>query len=242
VAQLLVSVQSAAEALHALEGGAAIIDVKEPRQGPLGRAPESIWREVQSVVGARAPVSVALGELSEWTSGRSDTFSAAWTGIAYRKIGLAGSGDSWRSDWRSLRVRWGRGRGPGWIAVAYADWQRAGAPSPDEVLDEAIGSTEIVGVLVDTWDKSYRWTVDAAWAAWAGRVRDAGKRLALAGGIDLSRIGSLEAMRPDIVAVRGAACSGGDRLGDIDPIRVQRLARVVGSLEFHDREAPEPSQ
>ena len=36
--QLLVSVRSPAEALAALEGGAALIDVKEPARGSLGRA------------------------------------------------------------------------------------------------------------------------------------------------------------------------------------------------------------
>ena len=35
---LLVSVRNVEEALAALEGGASLIDVKEPSRGPLGRA------------------------------------------------------------------------------------------------------------------------------------------------------------------------------------------------------------
>ena len=38
--RLLVSVRSAAEAEEALAGGAALIDVKEPANGPLGKAPQ----------------------------------------------------------------------------------------------------------------------------------------------------------------------------------------------------------
>jgi len=50
MAALLVSVRSAAEALAALAGGAAVIDVKEPSRGPLGRADGDVWRAVLAAV------------------------------------------------------------------------------------------------------------------------------------------------------------------------------------------------
>src|SRR5947209_8028398 len=43
---LLVSVRSAAEARAALDGGAALIDIKEPARGPLGRADDGVMAEV----------------------------------------------------------------------------------------------------------------------------------------------------------------------------------------------------
>ena len=67
VAKLLVSVRSGVEALAALAGGADVIDVKEPSHGPLGRAEFALWREVRGRVPPTVPMSVALGELSEWS-------------------------------------------------------------------------------------------------------------------------------------------------------------------------------
>jgi len=83
--QLLVSVRSAAEALDALEGGAGLIDVKEPSRGPLGAADYEVIEEVVRVVGGRCPVSAALGELRDWSEG-----SPFPVGVQYVKWGLAG--------------------------------------------------------------------------------------------------------------------------------------------------------
>ena len=63
--RLLVSVRDAAEAAAALAGGAALIDVKEPARGSLGRADAATIAAVVAAVGGRVPVSVALGELRE---------------------------------------------------------------------------------------------------------------------------------------------------------------------------------
>src|SRR5947209_7857771 len=95
VARLLVSVRSAEEARAALEGGAAVIDVKEPDRGPLGRADPSIWAEVRAAVPMATPVSVALGELYEWVGddapGDLSPLDAS-AGFTYRKLGLARAG------------------------------------------------------------------------------------------------------------------------------------------------------
>jgi len=61
MAELLVSVRSADEAQAALEGGAAIIVVKEPALGSLGRASAEPITAVVKRVAGRASVSVALG-------------------------------------------------------------------------------------------------------------------------------------------------------------------------------------
>ncbi len=105
MAGLLVSVRSAEEAKAAVEGGATVIDVKEPDRGPLGRASAATWRAVRHVVPPAIPVSVALGELRDWGGmGKGDL-----NGIAFRKLGLAGAGRDWRADWAEIR----RGRRAG---------------------------------------------------------------------------------------------------------------------------------
>jgi uncharacterized protein (UPF0264 family) len=219
MAGLLVSVRSAAEAVAALQGGASVIDVKEPDRGPLGRADPAVVRAVWTVVPAGVPVSVALGELIEPGAPPADG-----AGIAFCKLGLAGSGPDWLPRW--LAYRRATGPGPGWIAVAYADWETAAAPAPDAVLDAAL-ATGCAGILLDTWSKDRPGPVDGSWSDWIVRARRGGLLVALAGGLDAAAIRRLALLRPDLFAVRGAACSGGDRRAPIDPDRVAQLVRAA---------------
>jgi uncharacterized protein (UPF0264 family) len=245
---LLVSVRSEAEARAALAGGAAIIDVKEPSRGPLGMARWSVWRQVRGALPSPAVVSVALGELREW----SETWHAVpppvyWKGIGFRKLGLAGAGPSWREHWLDLRQRIEEGSDPAnpyippaWVAVVYLDWEAARAPEPGAVIDEAAEIKECRGVLFDTWDKTRRTAIDSTWRPWINRAREAGRFVALAGSLDESEIRRLRSFEPNIFAVRGAACRGGDRNAPIDPDRVARLVAAAGGSRFMD-ESPQAS-
>ena len=148
---LLVSVRNAAEAAEALDGGAAIIDVKEPRHGPLGAAEPEAIAAVARVVGTRRPWTMACGELGgdaadESVAGsirsRFDRMLALLGGSAVPpaavKIGLAGAaGTDWQR--RLLALFESLPAGSDRVAVAYADWQQAGAPSPPEVIAAAAG-------------------------------------------------------------------------------------------------------
>jgi uncharacterized protein (UPF0264 family) len=242
-ARLLVSVRSANEALAALAGGAAIIDVKEPLQGPLGRAPLAVWREVREVVRPGTPVSVALGELTEWLEANPGAIPpATGRGLDYCKLGLSNAPRDWIGRWREVRHRLAESAAftPAWVAVVYIDWPAARAPEPAAIIQAAGTIDSCRGVLFDTWDKSRRSGIDLTWKPLVDQVRDSGRFVALAGSLDVAGIERLRALRPDIVAVRGAACAGGDRLGPIDPDRVTALARAAGSLSFpsHDFEHP----
>jgi uncharacterized protein (UPF0264 family) len=224
---LLVSVRSAAEARAAYEGGAAIVDVKEPARGPLGLADPATWRAVRDTLPVDVPVSVALGELADWDDGRA-VGPREFDGIAFRKVGLAGerSRGDWPRRWRTLRDR--LGAGPRWVAVSYADWSIAGAPGPSDVLAEALAVADCAGLLVDTWDKGRRAPIRVEdWADWAAEARAGGRFVALAGGLDVGAIARLAPIAPDLFAVRGSACGRGDRLGTIDPARVAELARAA---------------
>jgi uncharacterized protein (UPF0264 family) len=228
-----VSVRSVDEARLAQVGGASIIDVKEPDQGPLGRAVFSVWREVRTAVKAGFPVSVALGELIEWLGPLSPVPpEGAWQGISFRKLGLAGVRSDWRLAWEGLQSRLDEASGPPWIAVIYSDWQTALAPHPEEILGVALESASVAGVLVDTWNKGQRLPLepdDLRWIDTFSRDRR-GKLLVIAGSLGFDSIPQLEPFAPDIVAVRGAACVGGDRHAGIDPLRVARLAKAAADL------------
>jgi len=230
VAKLLLSVRSAVEAQAAVAGGAAIVDVKEPSLGSLGRAPCSVWRAVRDVVPEPIPVSVALGELGEWLSDESpDVPRSAWSGIGFCKLGLSNAPPDWSDRWRDLRRRLDDSTRAklGWVAVVYMDWQSARAPDPDAVIGAAAEISKCRGVLFDTWDKSRGTRVDDTWKGKIARVRASGRFVALAGSLDTEAIARLAALEPDIFAVRGAACQGGNRHAAIDPERVVRLVRAA---------------
>jgi (5-formylfuran-3-yl)methyl phosphate synthase len=225
MAGLLVSVRSVEEAAVALDGGADVVDVKEPSRGPLGRAHESIWRGVSAFAVAERPLSIALGELADWPDAGAPEPSR-FDGFSFRKLGLASSGVDWAVDWRRLRARFGDG--PGWVAVAYSDWEAAAAPAPGAVLAEAIVAG-CPGILVDTFDKTRRSTVDLSWRRWVDRAHEAGLFVAIAGGLEAVDFKRLAPLGPDLFAVRGAACAGG-RQGTLAFDRVSELADRAHSI------------
>jgi len=227
LAKLLVSVRSVSEAQAAVDGGAAVIDVKEPSLGPLGRASCATWRAIRAAVPAVIPVSVALGELADLDPGsiRPECFA----GIAFRKAGPAGLGGDWSRRWELARQA--DQAATGWVAVIYADWTEAQAPDPDAVIAAALGATDCPGLLVDSWDKTRGCPIGnlAEWQDRISRVQASGRFVALAGRLDRRAIERLSPLGPDLFAVRGAACVGGRRDGMVNAELVTQLAESAAA-------------
>jgi uncharacterized protein (UPF0264 family) len=230
--RLLVSVRGAAEAAAALAGGAALIDVKEPARGPLGRADDHVIAEVVREVAGRAPVSAALGELLD---DFGEELPAATADLAFVKWGVAGAGARGDPAWwwdlaeeaDRLAALYPFCRA---VAVAYADWQRAGAPRPAQVC--AFAAWQPAGAfLLDTWGKDgstlLDWLDTAEVTSLCQQCRDAGVPVALAGSLGPEEIRVLRPAGPDWFAVRGAACAGRDRTGTIDDGKVRELVAML---------------
>jgi uncharacterized protein (UPF0264 family) len=252
--QLLVSVRSAEEARAALDGGAALIDVKEPSRGSLGRADARVIREIISAVGGRRPVSAALGEWAEEaeiavkTLFRIRSFGAARIGdspkkgpdaffLTFVKWGLAGCRGSpnWRRDLARLLEKQAR---PQPVLVAYADWECAKAPSVEEVFALAQENPGTV-MLLDTYCKDANhvsgkkrptlldWLLEASIIDLCARCRESGVRIALAGSLGVPEIHQLHAARPNWFAVRGAVCEEGNRQGAVQTEKVRQLVEML---------------
>lgn len=227
--RLLVSVRSYEEAADALEGGAQLIDVKDPTAGSLGAASPEVMADVVRLVNDRVEVSAALGELSQ---GQPAVRAALVpSGVRYIKYGLSGwpSGAPWAERWQSALARLPP-RAAG-VAVVYADWKKVQAPEPNAVLLRA-RSQGCPFVLIDTFDKSQGnltsvWPV-AEMTKFVSEIRRAGLRIVLAGSLRLEDLPMIAPLRADFVAVRGAVCRG-SRNGPLDPQRVRlwrdRLSR-----------------
>ena len=222
---LLVSVRDVNEAIAALEGGADVIDIKDPRRGALGSAPE-VWEGVVARVSGLRPVSAALGELLQW---RSTPLPRIPEGIAWVKFGLAGAGRvDWQELWQQKIAEVPQHVRP--VLVAYADWKRAAAPRWQEVASFAQAHVGVL--LIDTWGKDGTSLWDYLGGDELTQLASCCRRqkclLAVGGSLTLATIPLALRCRCHWVAVRGAACEG-DRTGSVQAAQVARIRRCMSA-------------
>jgi len=226
---LLVSVRSADEVDAALEGGADLIDVKEPTKGPLGMAEAEVVAGVVERVRERVPVSAAFGE---WSANALTV--AHWhleLKLAYVKWGLAGYTPSpgWGED--LLDTRRELPAGMEMVAVAYADWERAKSVPVTELVRFA-KRFRFRAVLLDTWGKDGKTLLDflspTELKELVESARRVGMKTAIGGSLRPEQLKQLKGVCPDWYAVRASACAAGKRDGVIDVSRVKKWKETIG--------------
>lgn len=229
---LLVSVADADEAIAALEGGADVIDAKDPTGGPLGRVRLDVFTEIVAAVRGRAVTTAALGDASDVH--RTERLAAEYSsrGASLVKVGFAGVADARRVDALLAAAVRGCTTGTGVVAVAYADYSSAESIDPWSLVDVAVRSGAR-GVLVDTADKlgdglTSLWT-PAQIASWVAEARSWGLIAAVAGKLGASDFAVARDAGADVVGVRGAACIG-ERTGRVSIDRVRLLRARLDEL------------
>ncbi|MEJ7812368.1 MAG: (5-formylfuran-3-yl)methyl phosphate synthase [Gemmatimonadaceae bacterium] len=246
--RLLVSAADAADARAALDGGADIVDAKDPRRGGLGAVQPDTLRAMIAAVGAHRPVSAALGDASDEGEVAHAAREAAALGLAFVKVGFAGitsaarvrgllaaAADGVREGNASTQV----------IAVAYADAHRAGSLAPSAV-PELAGRAGADGILLDTARKDggglFTYLAPNTIRAWLDMARGDELLTAVAGKLGEADFAAVRDLDADIVGVRGAACDGG-REGRISASRVRALyVSLTGHLPPVAEERPETPQ
>lgn len=229
---LLVSVRDVDEAREAVAGGATVVDVKEPREGPLGAASPAVTAAIAEAVGGMVPWTMACGEcvmgagaIREHVSRVLDALESAPPPTAV-KAGLADAGPDWRRMFRSFVEAVPDGIEP--IAAAYGDWASAAAPDPGAVI-RAAADCGCRTVLIDTFGKEGGGLVETCGIesveGWIAAAREAGMGVAVAGGLTMATLPAVRNLGPDLVAVRSAACVGG-RQGRVCGRRVRRLCTL----------------
>lgn len=236
------SVRSAEEVDAALEGGADIIDAKEPDRGSLGPVPPEALGQILDRMPKHQPFSAAMGDVAT-----AEQVAAAFEALelppraaaTYLKFGFAGvRSPSLIANLLGTAVRLAARRPspPLVIAVAYADAGRAGVPLPD-VISRQAREAGAAGVLVDTCVKDgsclLDWLSPESVARWVCQGRGLGLLTAVAGALGPDDLASACLAQPDIVGVRGAACDAG-RSGRVSGHRVallrSRLDQVPGGF------------
>lgn len=252
--RVLISVRNVVEAEEALAGGATLLDVKEPSRGPLGAADDTVLRAIADAVRGRALLSAACGELLEVS--QLPELNGYWAA----KVGLAGCASvaGWPERLESLMAALSRGhpvparqfagfdslfaagesparrnrigRGAIVVPVAYADADRANAPTVPTVL-EVVLARHWPAVMIDTCCKDgaclFDYVTPEFLADWAGRLRRDAIILALAGSLRVEHAALLKEIGPAIVAFRSAACPGQQRQSRLCRQRVGQLLREL---------------
>jgi len=224
--RLLISVNSADEALLALAAGADIIDGKDAAAGPLAALPENTLRDIVAAVGGRRPVSATAGD---WPAEPDVLLKAAEriaaTGVDWVKVGFYPGGD-WSACMAALAPL--ASRTP-LVALLFADH----TPMP-HVHVAAVAAAGFGGVMLDTADKhagGLRSHIsDAALSNFVAEVRRYGLLNGLAGSLRIDDIPALLAHRPDVLGFRGAACRSGARAATLDPASLALLREALDPM------------
>lgn len=231
---LLVSVRTAAEALEAVAGGAAIVDAKEPFAGPLAPVAGPTAGSIAVAVAGRAAWTLACGELAEGAAVVAERVHCAGAAAGRPPVAVkAGPAGLALADWRRefAAVRGLLPAGVEMVAVAYADWRVARAPEPEEII-AAAASSGAGTVLVDTFDKAGPGIVELMGPAGVAELIAAavgrGLRAAIAGRLRGDDLPGLAARGAAVIGVRSAAC-GGERLGCVDAGQVRRLVDTLAA-------------
>jgi uncharacterized protein (UPF0264 family) len=213
--QLLVSVADAIEARRAVDGGADIVDAKDPLNGALGAVSLATLEQIHSVVSGRRMVTAALGDASNEADIEQLAFEYGGVGVGFVKVGFAGITDIGRVE-RLLAagVKGTRATGHrcGVVAVAYADTGGATSVDPTALIDVS-ARAGASGVLLDTAIKNgpgLRQLVGGrALTAWVAAAQHARLTVALAGKLTANDLTCIRDTGADIAGIRGAACAAG---------------------------------
>ncbi len=229
--KLLVSPMNVQEAIASEQGGADIIDVKNPKEGSLGANFPWVIHEIKSHV--KKPLSATIGDFN-YKPGTASlaALGAAVAGAQYIKVGLYGI----HTPEQAYELLAGVARSVRTfdaekvvVASAYSDYGRIGSISPFE-LPAAARRADVDVVMVDTGIKDGRSTFefmgDEELKRFVGLAHENRLNCAIAGSIKFKDIAFLREISPDIIGVRGMVC-GGDRTQAIRPELVAELKKQL---------------
>lgn len=232
---LLISPINAEEALESIEGGADIVDVKNPKEGSLGANFPWVIKNIREITPEGMHVSATLGDVPYKPGTVSlAAAGAVVSGADYIKVGLYGT----KNYDEALEVMENVVKSVKEfddnaliVASGYADAHRVGAVDPMEIPRVAADAGADLA-MVDTAVKDGKTLFDFMdvdkLQKFNDTIHDYGLKSALAGSIKKDQLKLLHDIGCDVVGIRGAACTGGDRNnGSIHRTAVKELKDMI---------------
>ena len=235
---LLISPINTDEALEAIEGGADIVDVKNPKEGSLGANFPWVIKNIREITPEKLRVSATLGDVPYKPGTVSlAAMGAVVSGADYIKVGLYGTQNySQALEVMQNVVKTVKDYNNDIMVVAsgYADAHRVGAVDPMEIPRVAADSGADLA-MVDTAVKDGKTLFDfldeKSISKFTAESHDYGLQNALAGSIKEEQLKLLYDLDCDVVGIRGAVCTGGDRNnGTIHRSAVARLKEMISNF------------
>jgi uncharacterized protein (UPF0264 family) len=237
--KLLISVVNKAEALDSINGGADILDVKNPKEGSLGANFPRVIRQVKEVTPKNLELSATLGDLPNLPGTASlAALGAAVSGVDYVKAGLFGvktSEEATALMTEVVRAVKEYDSGLKTIASGYADFRTVGCVNPLE-LPMVAHNAGADGVLVDVKVKDgktnlFSFLADEEFKELVDAAHDYGLLAALAGSLDTQDIPRVHRLGADIIGVRGAVCAKKDRVsGKLEQEKVTAFVEAISKV------------
>lgn len=225
MSRMLASVTNVKEALIALEGGADIIDLKDPSQGALGALSQEVIREIVKAVDHRKPVSATIGDLPMQPELVAEAVrNTAATGVDIVKIGFFGR-ERHAECIHALQPL--ATQGIRMVAVLFADG------APDFGLVPQLAHAGIHGVMLDTAIKNGKRLRDhldnAQLQSFVEQAHEQSLLVGLAGSLAIFDVEALVKLDADYLGFRGALCQASERKAALDSQRLSCLKNVLYS-------------
>jgi uncharacterized protein (UPF0264 family) len=229
--KILISSKNRSEAIEAQKGGAEIIDVKNPEEGSLGASFPWIIKDIIDYLPKDIETSCTIGEMPSYPGSISlAARGAASIGVDYIKAGLFGLNspkNAVKLMKKVVRAIKDYDSKINFVLVGYADSEKVDSIDPLFIPQIAKKVSADV-VMIDTAIKNGQSTFDLITTTKIKQFIEVAKKYklktALAGSLKRHDFGKIALLNPDIIGIRGAACSNNDRLnGKISRMRVQYI-------------------
>jgi len=232
---LLISPINTEEAREAIEGGADIVDVKNPKEGSLGANFPWVIKSISELTPEGMYVSATLGDVPYKPGTVSlAAAGAVVSGADYIKVGLYGTKNYEEAlEVMENVVKTVKDSNEDAVVVAagYADAHRVGAVDPMEiprVAADAGADLAMVDTAVKDGKTLFDFMDEEALTKFNDITHDYGLESALAGSVKKEQLEMLYDIGCDVVGIRGAACVGGDRnTGKIHRSAVGELKKMI---------------
>lgn len=237
--KLLISPKNEKEAVEAVAGGADLIDVKNPNEGPLGASFPWIIQRIRQSTPANIEVSCTVGEAPNLPGSMAlASLGAAATGVNYIKAGLNGltTAEDAVHLMRSI-VRAAKEYNPQVkvVVVGYADASRTitvDALLVPKIAYEAKADIAMLDTAVKDGKNLFTFLTKPQLKSFVDAAHGYGLKAALAGALRKEDLAEVYALDADVAGVRGSACSLNDRVnGEITREKVQELVEIVKRAE-----------
>jgi uncharacterized protein (UPF0264 family) len=237
--KLLISPKNETEAVEAIAGGADIIDVKNPQEGPLGANFPWIIRQIRQVTPANIEVSCTLGEAPNRPGSMAlASLGAATTGVNYVKAGLYGLKTLEEAVYLMRNVtKAAKEYNPSIKVVVsgYADAARVSTVDPllvPKIAREAQADIAMLDTAIKDGKNLFTFLTKPQLQRFVDAAHSYGLKAALAGSLQREDLPAVYALGADVAGLRGAACTLSDRVnGQITREKVHELVEIVKHAE-----------